>query len=526
MSELPDRIETTDEQTEEQNLQELHSFYSYKLVKESGKKIFKLSISKNQFVDLCIQLQIHKYMIKNDTCSFVILSNRRAVPAGEIGIQDRVMEYIKKLPDYPAKIEDDGATITDTITPGKVRAGFINNASNLLGKNLHFLEPISDAEFMRDTQDCKYLYFNNCIVEISKNGIQNLDYSNIDKIVWETSILARDFHYTEAKGEFELFFEDITGSNSDRKRSLTSAIGYMLHDYYEYDLMSVYLTDVNPEFETRAGGTGKGIIGKALMHVLNRNDKVDTTYIGINGNDFKSYDEKRFSRADVNTQLVHIEDAVKKFNPEDLVNDVTEGVYVRKMYADPFIKLMKILVSTNYAPDFDSPTTRRRSYVFELANYFSDKYRPSQKYKWFFGIEWNDADWNQFYSFMVRCCLTFMRDGLIKTDEVNFSNRIIFTKTCEEFVGWFLDKTEDSRRESLMQAFEKDNLFAEYVGKYGDTLSAYKKPKTAFFEWMRIFCRLKSIPFGEYRSTTDLFYIYPDEHTINKIKRQKQKIAE
>lgn len=521
---LPKKIQTTNQKSIEE-IELLHKFYSY----EIKEKKVKVVINRPGFIDLALQLNFYRFGSSNETNAFVRLVNGRVTVATEEDIQYAIEDYIEQLPDRPVekKIQE-GETISVehyTITPELIRNSFINNIEKLTArKNLSFLRNKNEFKFLEDAEKDKYIFFNNNIVHINERGISNLSYSEIDKLVWESSIIDFDFTYTEQKGEFEQFFEDITGADDNRKNSLMSVIGYLLHNFYDYDLRAIFLTDVNLDFDTRAGGTGKGIIGKALMQMLNRNKQNDTTYVSIPGTDFNGDKDNRYSRADVNTQLIHIEDAKKTFNMENMVNDITEGVNVRKMYRDPFSKNMKILVSTNFSIDFNSATLKRRGFVFELTNYFSDKFRPSEKYKWFFGKDWNTDDWNQFYSFMVRCCYTFICKGLIFSNEQNYSNRVLMQSTDPDFVDWFYNQIEPYKAEEMEHTFIKENLFQSFVDKYPDALIAYKKPRPKFTEWCQTYCRLKAVRYCEIRSTLDEFVIYPSAQKLNKSKEQKNKV--
>ena len=522
---LPEKVVTTNAVSQEE-IELLHRFYRYEI--KDGH--IKVNIPRTEFIDLLLRLNYFCYNIQDTSTAFIYVNQGRVSVTNETEMLYAVEDYIRALPERTVekKIQrgEDFDVMTYTITPELIRKGLINSAQNLTGKNLNFLRSPNQFVFLKDLEKTKYLFFNNSIVEVSEKGINYLQYTDIDKLVWESSIIDFDFAYTEKAGEFEQFFDDITGEDTERKRSLMSALGYLMHDYYEYDLRAIFLTDVNLDFDTRAGGTGKGILGKSLMQMLNRRKKEDTTYIALNGNDFKGFDERRYSRAEINTQLIHIEDATKKFNPTELVNDITDGVFVRKMYADPFVKYMKMMISTNFSIDFDNATTRRRAFVFELTNYFSDKFRPSDKYKWFFGKDWNADDWNQFYSFMLRCCQIFVINGLITSKAINYDNRVLIENTDKDFVAWFTDQIEPYKADETEHEYSKDTLFSSFLERYPDVLIAYKKQRSKFTEWCQTYCRLKAIRYCEIRSTFDLFVIFPSTQTLDKAKRQKSKLTE
>ena len=81
-------------------------------------------------------------------------------------------------------------------------------------------------------------------------------------------------------------------------------LGYLLHDNYERDTKAVLFTDKTEEYGKSNGGTGKGILGKALSLVLNATNK-DTRYIAVNGKGIDLKTKKIFSRRCVYTINTH-----------------------------------------------------------------------------------------------------------------------------------------------------------------------------------------------------------------------------
>jgi len=284
------------------------------------------------------------------------------------------------------------------------------------------------------------------------------------------------------------------------------------------------IEQVNVEFSERAGGTGKGVLYKALREMCNRDIHKDRIFVRIDGDSFDKKNERRYSDVDVDTQICCIDDLKKSQRPDTFITDITEGVSVRKMYADSFYQRVKFLITTNYAPNFDNASDKRRAKIFELSNYYSDVLRPSDEFqKWFFGNEWDCTDWNEFYSFMIRCANEYIQNGISEVSEVNYSNRVILENTSEDFVYWFEEQIINCITERKEKMFLKDSFYSSFSEKYGENFSAYKKPKNKFFEWVRLYCRKKSYPYSEFRSTTDEFYIFPTSETMKKCLAQKGK---
>lgn len=512
--------------TYKEQIEKVHDFYNYVLIKENDKKNLKLNITKPQFIRLLERLNFCKYYINGRNASYIYIKDNRAVPVTDDVIFSELVNYIKNLPLRQVSISMDAETIiTFDIDSQKIIDALINNSSNLSNKvTFYFLPSISDFEFQKDTALEKYFYFNNTVVRLQKKSKpETLEYNNLIKKVWENNIINRDFNFETSRGDFELFFEKITGNDAERKKSLMSMIGYLLHNYFDYDLFAIYVTDVNIEFSERAGGTGKGIISKALRQMCNRDVNKDTTLVKIDGVDFDKTNERRYSDVDVNTQIINIDDLPKKIKPDTFITDISEGVGVRKMYADKFSQQVKFYISTNYAPNFDNPSDRRRAKIFELSNYYSDVLRPSDEFKWFFGNEWTSTDWNEFYSFMIRCADEYMQNGVTEVSEVNYSDRVVMENTCEDFVFWFEEQIAPYTEKRMMGMFEKREFYSRYTAKYSETLAVYKKPVNYFWDWVRLYCRKKSFPYSEFRSTVDEFYIFPDSLTMQKCKNQRKK---
>jgi hypothetical protein len=506
-------------------IENLHDFYTYTLVKENDKRNLKLTITKANFTKLLKRLNFFKYYINGNNASYIFVQDNKAIPVTEDIIFGEIEQYISSLPVRIVQIKPDSETLMEfEITPQKISDTLINNSSALSNKaTFFFLPKIDDNDFHHDSAQTKYFYFNDCIIQLEHGKpVTRLDYSSLTKKVWENNIINRDFTYTGSKGDFEQFFEKITGQDKERKKSLMSMLGYLMHNYFQTNLFAVYLTDVNLDFQERAGGTGKGIIAKALRHVCNRDYDKDKVVVSIKGNGFNEHNERRYADVDVNTQIITIED-LKKTKPDIFITDITEGIDVRKMYADPFRHFVKLFISTNYAPNFDNSSDRRRAKIYELSNYYSHLLTPTDEFRWFFGYEWTSADWNEFYSFMIRCADEYIQNGITEVSEVNFSNRVIYEQTCEDFVYWFEEQITLFTAERKEKMFVKKTLYEAYVKKYPESMQVYKKPMNKFFDWVRLYCRRKNYPYSEFRSTQDEFYIFPSGDTMRKCLSQRKK---
>ena len=391
--------------------------------------------------------------------------------------------------------------------------------------------------------------------------------------IWSNNILDRDFpsSYINSEGksdlpghsEFEIFIDCICGlsngvysreihpfingvhskkstdtdiihysdtvSNKDtgemliaykRKWSIQNIFGYLMHNNYECNLKSIMFIDMNKDNMGKpAGGTGKGIIGKALSHMMNRTEN-DSKYIAPPGKNFDPEDERRYSEGDITTQLIHIEDIKSNFQFEAFFNDVTDGAVFRKMYQDKTKHRVKIMLSSNQAIDLSAPSCKRRMVVFELDNFFNENKTPQDVFgRRFFESQWDELDWYRFDIFMVSCCYKYMQDkdavgadgkviGIRQPPLLNYQNTLLHSKLNEDFIVWFADKISDALQYQREMMYSKKGLYEEFTKKYTE-YSDERKWKRTFAGWCKFYLQTMQIPSGEKRSTEDLLILYP-----------------
>lgn len=570
---------------EEERIKHLHRFYSVETQwdKVTGEyKLKKIDLDNYAIVDVLRELGFCRYDQPNGSFEYVkIKDNIITLIRDQQMIVDAFEDYVRKLPTYlhetdvysveyktdkenriyykkPAHIK-----ITSEMLLQKVYKNIMYYFSSTLPR----LRPTEPIKLLQDTKDSKYLFYNNCVVRVSKDGIETYDYDQLDmmlacaiedngKYIWSNNILDRDFPrtYINDKGEnnlkgqsdFEIFvdcicglglgFIEIDGHRSTRyvtptdgmqvripfmrKQSIQNIFGYLMHNNYECNLRSIMFIDMNKDnIGKPAGGTGKGIIGKALSHMMNRTEN-DSKYIAPPGKNFDPEDERRYSEGDITTQLIHIEDIKSNFQFEAFFNDVTDGAVFRKMYQDKTKHRVKIMLSSNQAIDLSAPSCKRRMVVFELDNFFNENKTPQDIFgKRFFESQWDAIDWYRFDIFMVSCCYQYMKDkdtvgadgkviGIRQPPLLNYQNTLLHSKLNEDFIVWFADKISDALKYKTEKFYSKKGLYEEFTNKYTE-YSDERRYKRAFAGWCKFYLQTMQIPSGEKRSTEDLLILYP-----------------
>ena len=587
---------------EEERIKHLHRFYSVETqwdkVSEEY-KLKKIDLDNYAIVDVLRELGFCRYDQPNGSFEYVkIKDNIITLIRDQQMIVDAFEDYVRKLPTYLHETDGDSVEYkTDKenriyykkpahikITSEMLLQKVYKNIMYYFSSTLPRLRPKEPIRLLQDTKDSKYLFYNNCVVRVSKNGIETYDYDQLDMMlecamedngqyIWSNNILDRDFPscYINSEGksdlpghsEFEIFIDCICGlsngvysreiyafrkgvnpqkstetdivhysdtvSNKDtgemliaykRKWSIQNIFGYLMHNNYECNLKSIMFIDMNKDNMGKpAGGTGKGIIGKALSHMMNRTEN-DSKYIAPPGKNFDPEDERRYSEGDITTQLIHIEDIKSNFQFEAFFNDVTDGAVFRKMYQDKTKHRVKIMLSSNQAIDLSAPSCKRRMVVFELDNFFNENKTPQDVFgRRFFESQWDELDWYRFDIFMVNCCYKYMQDkdavgadgkviGIRQPPLLNYQNTLLHSKLNEDFIVWFADKISEALQYQREMMYSKKGLYEEFTNKYTE-YSDERRYKRAFAGWCKFYLQTMQIPSGEKRSTEDLLILYP-----------------
>lgn len=571
---------------EEKRIKRLHRFYSVevKVDKDTDEVMLKkIDLDNYAIVDVLRELGFCRYDQPNGSFEYVhIKDNIITLIRDQQMIVDAFEDYVCKLPTlkYPTGghylksvdrekhikyMQKSHIYITSEMLLQKVYKNIMYYFSSTLPR----LRPDKPIRLLQDTKDSKYLFYNNCVVRISKDGIETYQYDQLDmmlevnmedngKYIWSNNILDRDFPKTyitedgksNMKGvsDFEIFINCICGISdgfiehydgthhinykemkeqgalliaNQRLWSLQNIFGYLMHNNYECNLKSIMFIDMNKENAGKpAGGTGKGIIGKALSQMMNRTES-DSKYIAPPGKNFDPEDERRYSEGDITTQLIHIEDIKKNFQFEAFFNDVTDGAVFRKMYQDKTKHRVKIMLSSNQAIDLSAPSCKRRMVVFELDNFFNENKTPQDMFgKRFFESQWDILDWYRFDIFMANCCLRYMQEkdtvgadgrviGIRQPPLLNYQNTLLRSKLSEDFITWFSMKIEEGLTYKVERAYSKNALFEEFTKKYTEFANE-QKYKRAFTGWCKFYLQTMEIPSGEKRSTEDVLILFPN----------------
>lgn len=527
------------EENKDKQIEQLHNFYKASLTKDND---LYIKIDNLKLIDKLRDIGIYRFDQDNGTSVYVYIHDGKIrLIQDQEKIIDIFEDYVLALPQRSIMLSrssgEDAIQVEYTITPHMIREVLYSNISAHFQSTLPRLRPVSyhgiqEITTVHDTKTSKYLFYQNCVVRVTADDIEEIAYENLEdriqeigeengQLIWETDILKRNYTPDAGRtGDFWRFATYICGYENEtipaeqsisRMKAFQTMIGYLMHDNYECNLKVALLTDAVCDQGMPSGGTGKGIFGKAMSYMLNSNES-DVRYIAVPGKSFDTSKDTRYSMGDLTTQLIHIEDAKKDLDFTALFNDATDNAIFRKLHHDPILHKAKFIISTNHGFDITAPSVRRRICLFELDNFFNDHKTPEDIFGHrFFESEWTDMDWAQFDNFMIDCVQMYMRSGLIEAEEVNYSNNYLGQALRNEFIVWFEAYIHDGYISMTQTEYDLEKMWITFRtiknGQYSDIFNVRNSFTGAIKKWLRV----KRVPSGMIRSTTDKLIIYPDK---------------
>lgn len=442
----------------------------------------KLIINKVKFVQLLTNFGYCRYEVaENNNYTFVRLQENLITNFNRDEIIDHLENYIKNDYDFEGAGCD---MVNSEILLNKMYDSMRTLFSKDLFARMRLDQPII---INKDDVNHTYYYYKNGFVTVDKNGWNIQDYDQMNGSVWSDQTLDRKFtnlsddyknmqldNIVEQFGVFADFVHKISGAfrkdGSEQEKyntrfySLATIIGYVTHDFYEYKLKSILLTDSTLSDESD-GRTGKTLLGKLIGAVR--------SYCEINGKNFDANDTNRYSTAKMGTQIVHLNDVKhrgrNKFSFEDVFNDVTEGYMVKHLYMEPFRNYSKMIISTNKTLNISGGSQRDRIVQFEVSDYFNENHSPQDEYGQWFMRDWDEKEWSKFDNFLCFCSMLFhqckdefiikdndkgykiIEPGIIQPSSINLELRQLIDHTCQDFIDFMNDIKANLKDEKIKQ---------------------------------------------------------------------------
>ncbi len=433
-------------------------FYRIKWDKEGN--ISELKINFDKYDKILYSLGFRRYDVKNDYI-FIKIQNQIIEQVTHTKIQDGFMSYLRNLPEKLDK----------SVTRQMLIEKFKSNPAAYFSENrFTFLSPDSEIIFNSDTKHEAFIYFKNGYVRCSPGKFELVDYKRLQGYIWKNQVIKRDFIMPEKQnlslkdfGMYGEFIFNISGRKDDRWRSICSIIGYLLHSFTEGKLKAVVLTD-SVISEIPDGRTGKTLFAKATGYIKN--------YCEINGKKFKSAKDFSYQTADLDTQILCLNDVKNSkqhpFDFQDVFNDITEGIEVEKKNKQPFRIFPKIIITTNRTLDIEGASAKDRSIEFEFSDHYSDKLGPNDEFGcWFFSNDWSIEEWSKFDTFMMWCICLYLKEGVIETPHINLNRRKLLDRTNSDFLE-FMDEKMKNGEIKIGHEYSKKELHESFLEEYPD----------------------------------------------------------
>jgi len=314
-------------------------------------------------------------------------------------------------------------------------------------------------ELASDDRNTCFIRFLNGVVVITKDDIKVIPYSELtDKgSVWENSIIGKNIEIDETQGLYEQFCRNsmrvrdnklasadsdwtreypITDSVEKNFQSLRSSIGYLIHADNTIQKAVIYI-DRNSTITKEEGGNGKTVVMKSIQYFRDR--------MSVNGKQFyknNGGDRFAFSNVTPSTGLIHIDDIDKNFDFKSLFAFLTGDLEVEGKHKDKIIipedRKPKFGITTNYVLQGGGTSHSRRQHIVEFGDYWNrcskegeEPWLQEHLGKKLFN-DFNQKDWNQFYTFGFKCIQLFLREGLVSGAMGSYEEKQLATSVASE----------------------------------------------------------------------------------------------
>lgn len=389
---------------------------------------------------------------------------------GKKDLKDEILDYVKKE------------------EPPYIYEFFLKKIGNAV--NDEFLEtlPTKDVDFKKDRKDAMQIYFQNCIVKITRDKISTFPYTELNGYIWESQIIQRAFNSESSPGsDFRNFCWNISNAETPRYESICSVLGYLIHNYKDPSYSPAIILNDEVISDNPEGGTGKGILLKAVDQYLNM--------VSIEGKTFNFDKNFVYQRVEPDTKILSFQDVNKNFDFERLFSILTDGIDVEKKGRDsimiPFKDAPKVVITTNYAIRGSGNSHFRRRLELEISQYYNGNKTPYDEFKKMMFDDWSKLEWEEFDSFIVECCQFYLMKGLVKQELINLPEKRLIAETSSEFI------------EFMKEYIPVNEAVVSRVDFYKRFLSENPTSKIAsktFYKFVKMYVDFNKISFREGKS--------------------------
>ena len=323
--------------------------------------------------------------------------------------------------------------------------------------------PEIEINFINDTAEESFLFFNNVAVKVEKETVTEIEYDQLHGWVWEDQMIPRDFSPCEEKGaQFQKFIHNVAGDEPDRIASIESTIGFLMHGYKDPGYCPAVIINDENISDNPEGGTGKGIFITAISHLKKT--------VEIDGKSFTFDKAFPYQTVQQDTQTLIFDDVRANFDFERLFSVITQGITLEKKNKDaikiPFNKSPKIAITTNYAIRGSGNSFDRRKWELEFKQFYNKDFTPQDEFGCRLFDDWTDDQWSLFDNYMVGNLKEYLNVGFIKSQFKNLPTRKFISETSHEFFEWITDK--ENHYGALGIKHIKKSVYDAFIEEYPD----------------------------------------------------------
>lgn len=435
----------------------------------------KLTLEKSNIINFLEYHGFHKYWIDKNLSTFVRIINNIVTEE----TPETLIDFLK------ATILDFPFWVTPHRTKYDLWETVLQSIRTVSGTTFLTTINAKDIQFLCDTKDESFVPFKNGIAKIGKNITHPVlvPYTQIKEYVWKDTIIQREFKPRPDADDVEnsmfgrFLMRVCSPANKefpndrnkrevceDRILSLMTSIGYLCHTYKDPTVTKaiIFCEEQIADYDESNGRTGKGLTFNAIS-------KIRKHHL-FNGKQVDFNDKFFFQGIQQDTQVVVFDDVRKRFDFEALFSILTEGISIerkgQKPFKIPFERSPKVLITTNSVISNDSGSHRARKFEIEFSDYYSVDYTPAIDLGgYMFEQGWGDEgeEWDKFYSFMLYCIGTYLREGLVEYETVNLDERKLREEVPEEFIDFAYEEVGKLKTGGTVY---KDEVFVTFTNLY------------------------------------------------------------
>lgn len=457
---------------------------------KTGKTSIKFSYDKG--IKFLENNGFYKIPMDNNNYQFIRVQDNIVEIVKDRNMREFKLEFLKTEPYEYAAVRE------------MYRRGTKMYASIYYFEGLEFYRP----NFKADTEKEAYVYFKNCWLKITAEKIERKPYSELSGNIWRKQIIDFELADTEYSNcYYDAFLQcailgrnvvnnpEMTDDELAKMKSVMSTIGYLLHQYKDpaNPKCVIGVDQKLRDGKEHNGGTGKSLFAKAISHIINT--------FTIDGKNFKWENQWAFERLNIDHRLINFNDVKKNFDFELLFGLLTEDFTYSKKYIEsvsmPFDKSPKMYISTNTTIKGAGSSMERRQHIIEFSSYFNKNRTPQSEFGHLFFNHWDQAEYTQFYLFMINNIRFYLQHGLLEFPLENYGLNKLIDTAGEEFIDYMNETVLDHI--AHQQEHEVKTMFEGYLQAVRGTYRE-KTAQNTFSKNVRQWCELNKLQINAHKN--------------------------